>query len=189
MSSKYIENVKFLFGDEKSNNKYSSLHLLRTDIKSLGNEKNKYYFPRSICLMVVIDLLAKMHFGDKISNSKSRFIKFVDEFIPINNMVHNLTSGNILYKFRCSLHHSFNMSSGEKINDLENCNFKLTNNDSIKAIYLIQGNTITINYTYLEISINSLIDIYKNYAEKATDEEYRDRFNKMFEKYGVMCIG
>jgi len=193
MTNTIDENINHFFEDNSKTHTlpyhFSTLYLIIRDVKAclklnpnvIDDEPFNTYgaeWPAIMTIFSGIDLLGKFYAGDdSIGNVGDRFKDFIIKFFYDCNI---RSDSEIIYELRNAIDHSFNLYS-------RYYNFSLVNNECEP---LILDKTIN-NKIYKQINVNSLYLNFRYACSKYQEEildtnniDLRNKFNKMYQKYG-----
>jgi hypothetical protein len=191
----FDEKVEFFFGATSkqvtTGHIHSTLALIVNDIRSCAeHESNSLAFPRAMCLMVTIDLLAKMCRGTDIqTESGSRFIEFTE--FALHGTKFGTDIGEKIYAFRCALHHSYRLPTEWKPKGSKTkvaWRFRLIEDHNEPRLTWDDGCTF-INLYRLHQEITGSIPRFHAIVSAYASPKDRKKFQSMFDKYGWLYVG
>ncbi|GBQ90819.1 hypothetical protein AA23498_0991 [Acetobacter nitrogenifigens DSM 23921 = NBRC 105050] len=145
-------------------------------------------FPRAMCLMTAVDLLAKMYDGkDEDKRAGDRFKDFIKFALPTE--IYGEDIGATIYEFRNALHHSYQMpvpkSNGKGMQRFFSLIYEVDNHKVSTDL----GSKILINFPALHKACEVGFESFKKRLETTNLLSTRQGFEEMFSKYGWMSIG
>jgi hypothetical protein len=172
---------------------HSTLALTLSDIKDCAPRgSNTLAFPRAMCLMVAIDLLAKMYRGHDAQNEGGpRFIEFTE--FALRGIASETDIGEKIYAFRNALHHSYRLPTEWKPKGSTtkvSRRFRLIEEGSEPRLTWDTSDAcIFINLYRLQEEVEDGIKRFHSLAAGFTDSDDQRKFQSMFDKYGWLYVG
>ncbi len=172
---------------------HSTLTLIFCDIKKIANAgSNKLAFPRAMCLMVAVDLLAKMHAGsDAKGEVGKRFVAFTE--YALQGTKFGTDIGQKIYEFRNALHHSYRLPTAWKPNGVSvntTWRFRLVEEQSNpKLTWDTPDHCTFINLYKLQEEIEAAVNRFQSLVAGYSTPGDQRRFSSMFDKYGWLYVG
>jgi hypothetical protein len=171
---------------------HSTLILIRDDIKCCAPRgSNQLAFPRAMCHMVALDLLAKLHSGsDAKGQVGSRFIAFTDFALQHGNFGSDL--GTKIWEFRNALHHSYRLPTTWKPPGAPSNvsrRFRLLEDRRVRELTWDTADETFINLFRLQKEIAVGIKRFREHVAAYTAPTDQHKFSSMFEKYGWLYVG
>ena len=193
----YQQKVDFFFGDQPySPNKTtgetyrSTLHLIKKDLAELSTGGcNSLTFPRAMCLMVAVDLCAKLYRGnDQEQQAGARFRDFVNDF-DIDPARKN-DAGPMIWALRNALHHSYRMPTEWRATDgRQPRRFRLIDNRDKYWVSSDQDEETFINlYVLQKKCLDAFAVFHDNSSPRRLENEKQEGLIKMFHKYGWLVV-
>lgn len=188
----FTEQLTFFFTKKPrtiaSGTYHSTLMLIRDDIECCAPRgSNRLAFPRAMCLMVALDLLAKLHSGsDHQKEVGRRFIAFTDFALHHGNF--GLCVGAKIWAFRNALHHSYRLPTSWRPPGLQSNvsrRFRLLEEREVEELTWDTDHETFINLFRLQKEIDVGIERFREHVA-ATGQK---NFSGMFEKYGWLYVG
>lgn len=171
---------------------YSTLALIFGDIRKIADAgSNNLAFPRAMCLMVAIDLLAKMYRGsDAQSEVGSRFIQFTE--FALQGTASGTDIGEKIYAFRNALHHSYRLPTDWRPKGSPTkvpWRFRLIEEGSESLLTWDDTDCTFINLYQLREEIEAAIGRFHSLVAGYSTPDDRLKFSSMFDKYGWLYVG
>jgi hypothetical protein len=171
---------------------HSTLALTLSDIKDCAPPgSNKLAFPRAMCLMVAIDLLAKMCRGSDAQNEVgSRFIEFTE--FALRGTAFGADIGEKIYAFRNALHHSYRLPTEWKPKGSTTkvpWRFRLVEKRSEPRLTWDDTDCAYINLFLLQEGIEDGIKRFNSLVAGYSNPDDQLKFSSMFDKYGWLYVG
>ncbi len=195
MKSDIEKNIDFFFKNPKEFSepygRFSILYLLRRDINTCLSSESLAKWPGAMAIFAGIDLLGKFLEGsDDFDKGKAgrRFKKFLKLYFQLNT-----NDQEIIYQLRNALLHSFGLySRAKQKKKYKKCKqdkeYKFTLIERGKQLILHSGDdSYLINIQLLHRQFEKAIDKY--WQELKEDDQLKNNFNQMFDRYAVIYIG
>ena len=192
----FDEKVAFFFGNTPTpvltGCIYSTLAHILSDIRECADAgSNKLAFPRAMCLMVAIDLLAKMHAGSDANGVGRRFINFTEYALQGSKFGTDI--GQKIYEFRNALHHSYRLPTAWKpkgVSGNSSWRFRLVEDQSeSKLTWDTPDNCTFINLYRLQEEIAAAVGRFQSLVAGYSTPDDQLKFSSMFNKYGWLYVG
>jgi hypothetical protein len=191
----FNEKVAFFFGNTPTTvptgRIYSTLALIFCDMRKIAVAgSNELAFPRAMCLMVVIDLLAKMHAGsDTTGKVGPRFRDFTE--YALQGTKFGTDIGQKIYEFRNALHHSYRLPTAWKPRgSAASWRFRLIEEQSKPELtWDTLDDCIFINLYKLQEEIEAATQRFRSLVAGYSAPDDQLKFSSMFDKYGWLYVG
>jgi hypothetical protein len=192
----FDKKVAFFFGNTPTTvptgRIYSTLAHILSDIRECADGgSNKLAFPRAMCLMVAIDLLAKMHAGSDTNGVGQRFKDFTE--YALQGTKFGTDIGQKIYGFRNALHHSYRLPTAWKPKGVSvntSWRFRLVEEQSNpKLTWDTPDHCTFINLYKLQEEIEAAVNRFQSLVAGYSTPDDQRRFSSMFDKYGWLYVG